>query len=292
MEHARFTLFRQQDLLSAYSPDDTLFQPLATQQRAPADGLQSIALQKGLTLAEAIKVHVKAHSTGGATWAPKTAEEKKRTFEIVKAILGPDLPIKSIATDHVRAVRDFLQGLRARGELDPANPSTMQAEREADRLNPKTASKYFGYVRALLRWLVAEGYLEAEPGATIKLATPKSGAKKAVRPFTVEELNGIFSSPLYAGFKSKNQRHLPGTMKRQDGLYRMLLLGLHTGMRAGELLQFSKSDVRVQCHVPHIDIRPDLDLKTEGSARQVSIHPDLFEYGLVEWLAKRPKIAE
>lgn len=254
--------------------------------------MQSIAIQTDLTLADAIEAHVKAHMTGHAKWAPKTAEEKKRTFEIIKAILGTDLPITSITTDHVRTVRDFMQGLRARVELDPANPSAMQAKREADLLNPKTSAKYFGYVRALLRWLVAEGYPETEPGATIRLATPKGGAKKAVRPFTAEELNTIFNSPLYAGFKSKNQRHLPGAMKRQDGLYWMFLLGLHTGMREGELLQLSKSDVRVDDHVPHIDIRSDLDLKTEGSARQVPIHPDLFEYGLVAWLTQRPKIAE
>ena len=292
MEHARFTLFRQRDMLSVYSPEDELFRLQAVRQTVSPDGLQSIAIQKGLTLAEALKIHTEAHSIGPVNWAPKTAEEKKRTLEIVKVVLGGDTPVKSFTTEHVRTVRDFMQGLRARVELDSANPINMQAKRESDRLNPKTSSKYFGYFRSFLKLLVTEGYLEAEPGETIKLAIPKGSVRGIVRSFNFEELDTIFSSPLYAGFHSKKRRHQPGTMKRQDGLYWMFLLGLHTGMRAGELLQISKSDIRVNDQISHIDIRSDLDLKTASSVRKVPLHPDLFEYGLVGWLSERPKIAE
>lgn len=294
IEHARFTLFRQRDLLSPYQPQDALFQgrPLISPSASLGTELQSIAIETGLTLEEALEKYISAHSQGPTAWKPKAAEEKQRTFLMVKAVWSSDFPIRQISTEHVRGIRDFIQQLKAKVKLDASKPDKMLAAHEQDRLNPKTAAKYFGYVRAFLRWLVAEGYLEAEPGETIKLGAPKGGGTKAVRPFTEDELNRVFCSPLYAGFKSPTQRYLPGKMKRQDGIYWMFLLGLHTGMRAGELLQLAKSDVRLNEAVPFIDIRGDLDLKTEASVRQVPIHSDLLSYGLAAWLNARPKQAE
>lgn len=292
IEHVRFTLFRQRDAICPYEPHDALFrhpQQVSHPQSAGPE-LQSIAIAPGLTIDEALKKYTAAFSNGPGAWSPKTAEEKKRTFQILRAVWGAELAIGQVSTDHVRNIRDFIQALRSKAELDLDKPEKMLTKLEQERLNPITAAKYFGYVRAFLVWLVAEGYLETEPGATIKLAVPKAvGKKTEVRPFSSSELDTVFSSPLYAGFKSNKQRHMPGKMKRQDGLYWMFLLGLHTGMREGELLQIAKSDVRVDEPVPYIDIRPDLDLKTDTSARQVPIHPDLFDYGLSAWLASRPK---
>lgn len=287
IEFARFTLFRQSDLLAEYKPQDELFD--TAQVSAPKAGLQSIANdQVSLSLGEAVAKYVDAHSSGPGAWNLKTAEEKERTYKIVQAVWGPDLSIRQIKTEHVRDMRDFIQAIRSKAKLDEEQPQNMLAKAVSDRLNPKTASKYFGYVRSLLRWLVAEGYLDTEPGHTIKLHVPKAGNKSRRRPFLPAELDKLFSSPLYAGFKSNTQRHIPGELKRQDGLYWVYLLALHTGMRAGELLQIAKGDIRLDVTVPYIDLRSDLDLKTESSVRQVPVHPALLSYGLAGWLDARP----
>ena len=201
VEHARYSLFRQQDLLKPYETQDELFRGGA---KAASSSVLHVAdvIEVGLSLGEAIEKYVGAHASGPNAWKSKTGEEKERTFKMVQSLLG------------------------------------------------------------------------------------------ASRPFTTDELDQVFTSPLYAGFKSTNQRYLPGKIKRQDGIYWMFLLGLHTGMRAGELLQLAKSDVRLDEDVPYIDIRGDLDLKTEASVRQVPIHSDLLSYGLEGWLAARPKQAE
>ncbi len=291
IEFARFTLFRQSDLLAEYKPQDELFDP--AQISAPKVGFQSIANEQvSLSLGEAVTKYVDAHSSGPGSWNLKTAEEKERTYKIVKAVWGPDLSIRQIKTEHVRDMRDFIQAIRSKAKLDEEQPQNMLAKALPDRLNPKTASKYFGYVRSLLRWLVAEGYLDTEPGHTIKLNVPKTGDKLSRRPFLPEELDKLFSSPLCAGFKSNTQRHLPGKLKRQDGLYWFFLLGLHTGMRENELLQIAKGDIRLDGAVPYIDLRADLDLKTDSSVRQVPVHPALLSYGLAGWLNARPSQAE
>ena len=293
IEHARFTLFRQGNLLGSYQPQDELFHSLPKAAvLPPAPELQSIAVDQGLTLQAAVERHIEAFSTGPQAWQSKTREEKKRTFDMVMAVWGADVRVRQLSTEHVRNLRDFIQALRPRAKLDLQKPSRMVAKDGGERLNPKTASKYFGYVRSLLIWLDAEGYVEGVPGSSIRLATPKAGGKKPVRPFTLEELNAIFASPLYSGFKLRSQRHLPGKMKAQDGIYWMYLLALHAGMREGELLQLRKSDVHLNTAVPYIDIREDLDLKTEASARKVPIHSDLLAYGLAGWIVARPKQAE
>tara|TARA_R110002096_G_scaffold51665_18_gene135070 strand:+ start:76 stop:1788 length:1713 start_codon:yes stop_codon:yes gene_type:complete len=293
IEHARFTLYRQGNLLGSYQPQDELFHSLPKAAVLPPDPeLQSIAIDPGMSLQEAVAKHLAAFSTGPQSWGRKTREEKQRTFKMVMAVWGVDLPVSQISTAHVRDVRDFIQALKPHSKLDLQKPSRMSAKDGDERLNPKTASKYFGYVRSLLIWLDAEGYLESVPGSSIRLATPKVGVKKSVLAFKPEQLNKVFGSPLYAGAKSPLRLHLPGSYRTQNGIYWMYLLALHTGMREGELLQLRKSDVLLDVELPHIDISEELDLKTATSVRKVPIHPDLLAYGLAGWIAARPKKAE
>ncbi|MCC5995842.1 MAG: site-specific integrase [Oceanicaulis sp.] len=291
IENARFVLFRQDALLGGYQPQDELFRG-ASPLEPSTQLLQSSAAPAGLTLAEAVGRHVDFYSSGPSAWEPKTKEEKERTFSLVLRLWGPELPVRAISTEHVRKLRDFIQALKPRVRVDIDALDDMTASAQGERLNPKTASKYFGYVKTLLNWLDAEGYIDGIPGSSVKLAVPKSAMKRTVRPFTPDELNSIFSSPLYAGFKSRSQRHLPGQKKAQDGIYWMFLLALYAGMREGEVLQLRKADLHLDHSVPHIDIQEELDLKTASSVRKIPIHPDLMAFGLASWVARRPKQAE
>lgn len=293
IEHARFILFRQSNFLGPYDPQDEFLRTAFGRSHAALDsGLQFSAATKSLTLKEAVERHIGEFATGPNAWKPTTKEEKERIFGVMTAVLGPDLPVIQITGEHVRAMRDFIRDMRSRGALDPQNPRKMLAKADEERLNPKTATKYFSYVRTFLKWLDAEQYVDGIPGASIQLKVPKGGAANPVLPFNADHLEAIFSSPLFSGFKSRSQRHLPGPKKAQDGLYWIYLLALYTGMRAGELLQISRSDVKLSDDVPHIDIRPELSLKTDASARKVPIHAALLDYGLSDWLSARVKKAD
>ena len=293
IEHARFTLFRQSNILGKYSPQDELFVPVEMPAAPPSvPGLQSIAIDAGLPVKEAVDLYFKAHSTGPREWKPRTRDEKSRILQIATRTWGEGITVDQLTSAHVRDVRDVIEALKPRAEVDPKYPKRLTAKEGEKRLNPKTSGKYFSYVKSFLIWLDAEGYIDGVPGASVKIAAPKPGLKKPRRPFTQDELNEIFSSPLYSGFSSRHRRYLPGKHKAQDGLYWVYLIGLYTGMREGELIQLTRSDLHVHDDMPFFDIRPELDLKTETSVRRVPIHPDLFDFGLREWLEARAKKAE
>lgn len=163
IENARFVLFRQGALLGNYQPQDELFQGASTQEPM-TQHLQSSAPPIGLTLKEAVGRHVEFYSSGPSAWEPKTKEEKERTFCLVVRLWGAELPVREVNTEHVRNLRDFIQALRPRVRVDIDALDDMTAPAHGDRLNPKTASKYFGYVKTLLSWLDAEGYIDGVPG--------------------------------------------------------------------------------------------------------------------------------
>lgn len=293
VEHARFTLFRQSNILGKYSPQDELFVPVEMPAAPPSvPELQSIAIEAGLPVKEAVDLYISAYSSGPRAWKPRTRDEKIRILQIALRTWGEGITVDQITSAHVRDVRDLIEALKPRAEVDPKYPKRLTAKEGEKRLNPKTSGKYFSYVKSFLIWLDAEGYIDGVPGASVKIAAPKPSLKKPRRPFTQDEMNEIFSSPLYSGFSSRQRRYLPGKHKAQDGLYWVYLIGLYTGMREGELIQLTRSDLHVDYDVPFFDIRGDLDLKTEASVRRVPIHPDLFDFGLREWLEARKKKAE
>lgn len=293
IEHARFTLFRQTNILGKYNPQDELFVPVEMSVVHPqTPGLRSKGTEAGLPVQEAVELYIKAYSSGPRAWKPRTRDEKIRILQIAMKTWGEAITVDQLTSAHVRDVRDVIEALKPRAEADPKYPKRLTAKEGEKRLNPKTSGKYFSYVKSFLIWLDAEGYIDGVPGASVKIAAPKTSLKKPRRPFTQDELNEIFSSPLYSGFSSRHRRYLPGKHKAQDGLYWVYLIGLYTGMREGELIQLTQSDLHVDDDVPFFDIRGDLDLKTEASERRVPIHPDLFDFGLREWLEARTKKAE
>src|SRR5260370_33337790 len=96
----------------------------------------------------------------------------------------------------------------------------MEANASGTSLSIKTQDKYFTMFRQLLIWAENEGYLEKVPGANVKIG----GLSKLVPgeqrdPYSKDQLSKIFQSPLYAGHKSEDCRHKPGTLCVRDGYF-------------------------------------------------------------------------
>lgn len=280
-EFAHYALFRRTNTLSDYEPEDPLFAAIPSVAAVQS----SAATPEGLTISETLELYVQAMS--GVQWTAKTAEEKRRTFEIVRGLWGGQTPVTALTADNVRAVRDFIGSMKPHAKLDRNKLHLSRAPKDGRRLNHKTAVKYFGDVKAFLNWLEAEGYIETVPGRKVVLPKPKASAETDVRPWTQSELNTIFSSPLYAGSKNFTSRHLPGDKRRKDGFFWLLLLSLYTGARVGELLQLRIKDVHLSAETPFLEISADGKLKTAGSARRVPIHKDLLSFGLKDFVNKQ-----
>ncbi len=135
----------------------------------------------------------------------------------------------------------------------------------ADGKSVATVKKYLGLLSAVLETAAANERIQANPVRGIKLTRPKVQQKARV-PFTVDELNRIFSSPVF----TRGLRPMGG---KGEAAYWLPLLGLWTGARLEELGQLRVGDVLSEDGIDFIAITDDPSagrrIKTDGSPRRV-----------------------
>jgi len=163
-------------------------------------------------------------------------------------------------------------------------------------LTPRTVNRYLSSLGAFCNWLVNHGYLDQNPTEGMALAKEK---KKSTLPFTTEQLNTLFKSPLFTGCQSADEwRNVakPGNVKIRDHRYWVPLIMLYSGARPGEIAQLATGDVR-QEHghwIMHITTEGEGDktVKTEGSMRVVPVHCELVKLGFLNYHAGMKKAGQ
>lgn len=156
-------------------------------------------------------------------------------------------------------------------------------------LTPRTVNRYLSSLGAFCNWLVVHGYLDQNPVDGMALAKEK---KKSTLPFTIDQMNTLFASPLFTGCESAgewNKVAKPGNVKIRDHRYWVPLIMLFSGARPAEIAQLAVADVR-QEHghwILHITEEGDGDksVKTSGSMRVVPVHPELVKLGFLDYHA-------
>ena len=134
---------------------------------------------------------------------------------------------------------------------------------------PATAKKRLSFIRGLLSFAVAEGWLDADPSAGIRIVAPKKNGKEDRRPFTKAEMQAILASPIS---KAPEDRFLP-------------LLAALTGARRGELAQLRRADIDTESLILTVtDEDDDQRVKTAGSRRSVPIHPAIVAAGFIDYV--------
>jgi integrase len=256
----------------------------------PIPGEPAKAVAKGPTFDFVAKQFFAFKSKGD--WAPKTAADVKRVMALASELIGPDKPMASINIDDVKRVRDALALLppnyvKMNASKGFTAKQAMEANASGPSLSVKTQDKYLTMFRQLLIWAENEGYLDKVPGANVTIG----GLNKLVPgeqrdPYSNDQLNKIFQSPLYAGHKSEDCRHKPGTLCVRDGYFWVPLIGLYSGMRLGEILQLLTTDVKEEGGVCYFDVSKGegKSLKTASSKRRVPIHHALIELGFLKYV--------
>ncbi len=163
-------------------------------------------------------------------------------------------------------------------------------------LTPRTVNRYLSSLGAFCNWLVSHGYLEGNPTEGMSLAKDK---KKKVFPFTIDQMNTLFKSPLFTGCQSDEAPrfwHKPGNVLIRDHRYWTPLIMLYSGARPAEVAQLALSDVREDRGHWIMDITETTDddegaesvksVKTEGSRRVVPVHEELVKLGFLDYHAK------
>src|SRR5262249_17781550 len=127
--------------------------------------------------------------------------------------------------------------------------------------------KLFGLARS--RWSISD-----DPTLNIVPVGQKSPSKEDRHPFTAQQLQIIFSAPLYTACKNDADGYnIPGPRIVRSTRFWIPLLALYTGMRLNEICQLDVADVRPS-KTGHMFIsvnkeRLDKTLKNQQSKRHI-----------------------
>jgi len=257
----------------------------------PATGLRREVAKPGETIMEVFEIFARENKNGVAK---DRIDQSRRDIGTFIDHVGSTCPVHRIDKKAVREWKALLMRYPVKATETKAFAGMKLAQivkhnEEIGKpvLTPRTVNRYLSSLGAFCNWLVNHGYLDQNPIDGMSLAKEK---KKSTLPFTTEQLNTLFKSPLFTGCQSAEEwRNVakPGNVKIRDHRYWVPLIMLYSGARPGEIAQLATGDVR-QEHghwIMHITTEGDGDkrVKTDGSMRVVPVHSQLVKLGFLDY---------
>lgn len=160
--------------------------------------------------------------------------------------------------------------------------------------NAKTWNKHLSRLNECWKWgaekaqALPREFPSIHAGFFIKI--PKNKASKRVQQelrgrFSQDQLEKIFSSPLFLGVRSKSRWKERGVVVFRDHRYWMVIIGFLHGMRREEPFILKVRHVKELRGIWYFDLlAEDIAplLKDVGSPRMVPLHKDLIELGFLD----------
>ncbi len=220
-----------------------------------------------------------------------TLEQNRKIIELFVAFVGEGATARAMTRKNVAAWKDLLAEWPIKaaevGEFKGKKPKQiveMNKRLGRPTISSRTINKYLTALSAFCRWLKHRGEIAENPVEGNLIPTDKT--RTSVQPYTNEQLNLIFRSPVYCGCLSSDRDHLPGSHQITDHRYWLPLMSLFSGARLGELCQLLLTDIREEDGrwVMHITTEddPDKRLKSKNAYRTVPLHACLVRLGLLE----------
>lgn len=224
-------------------------------------------------------------------WQPKAANDYQTWTTHFLDVVG-DRPLAEYQKADARAFKDIVFKLPANWtkKKEIRHLKLQEAATKADQLGlePMALSnmnKAIARVGAFWNW--AEGNYDHVPpnlfkGLRVKAVTNIRDDRNS---FTVEQLQLLFSSPLYTGCQSESRNARSGSYQMNDtARYWLPLLSLFTGARLNELGQLTPSDVQEADGIHFLSINIEGEgkrLKTFNARREIPLHRTLIDLGFL-----------
>ena len=219
-------------------------------------------------------------------WKPKTAQSFLASMRLFIEVRG-DKDISEYIKDDARQFQEVLIVYPANAwkfpDLKDMSPKQIVAQ-GMKPMSKNNASKIFVFVGSFFRYaLKSYDTMKSNPfeGQSIK----KEDNSDSRVPYTVDELNILFASPLFHKVKSKIYCHQIGDVSMRDtGRYWLPLIALFTGMRMNEIAQIHREDIRLEAGFLIFDLckGKGKDFKTKASLRHIPVHHELLKCGLLQ----------
>lgn len=291
-------LLRLEDRLATFQPSDPLFRNRELPMSPSAFSNSPTVPVRGPTLGDAIKSYL---AFGETQWIKKTHSARVWQLGYLEQFLTSGRALASVTSHDIRSFRDCILCLRKNHGRSPKHSfAEKQTDNVKARIAPKTASLIFEPTKALFRWAKSvEGMIETNPAEDVRLVTEKRAkGQKTRRPFRRDELEKLFSSPVFTGCKSRHRRYEAGPHVIEDAKFWVPILGYYTGCRLGELVQLHFRDLKLDGPIPHLSLNEDNSgvvgsdqkrLKSAAGERLVPLHPDVMNLGFAKFAARRLK---
>lgn len=165
-------------------------------------------------------------------------------------------------------------------QLSRAHGDAFRSWLQEQPISLKTARDRFTWVKSLLGYAFRElELIPKQPWEGMEIKVSKSQTR---RPWNDEELQQLFSQPLFTSYETPK-----GRKSGSDASYWVPLMALYSGARIGELAQLRTCDISVINGLPMLTITDAGEgqrVKTDAGLRSIPIHPELVRLGLLEYV--------
>jgi integrase len=199
-------------------------------------------------------------------------------FAALREIVGRQMLVREIRRSDCAAVHELLASLPRNYTKYPVfggkslrEVAALSNETALSKLSPGTVQVYAHHLSAFFNYAITKGVVEVNPATRLAGGMNVPETKKP--PFTSDELNSLLAAlPEWAH-------------SRRDGRFWVPLIGLFSGLRLGEIVWLSASDIQEIGGVDAIVVRrsESRSLKNRSSAREVPIHPELKRLGFLTY---------
>lgn len=298
IEALRRTIERDEGNFAGKPADPVVQQPQTTRQTAAK------AKAKGQTIMELWTKFREQNEPGGRykvdTW--DVNENAVRTFAMYA---GEHTLASEITHEMVGGFKDELfkwpvKALNIKAFAGKSFSEIIEANKTLGKptIERRTINKYLNCISPFMSWLWTSQRLITEDvmnGHYLEL----DRKKPKVDPFTDNQLQALFSAPLFTLCGGAGKEHETGATKVRDWRYWLPLLGLFSGARLGELTQLRVADLDQSGGIWYFDITDDENeddadptavkkrLKTSNSKRIVPVHSSLIKLGLLDYRAQQ-----
>ncbi len=216
-------------------------------------------------------------------WKEHSVPTHRNRLHVLIDILG-DKDIQDFSRENIRHLRDTLLKL-------PPNykKSSLYKGKTIDQIlempqtssySIKTVNITIESIASMLEWGVREGYLDKNNAKSLQIKDERQeiSLKSA---FTPDDIQKIFFSGDFSAQKFVSPTY-----------YWVPLIGLYTGMRLEEICQLYCDDISKDGEVWFIDVNLTTPtgstdtklLKNKNAQRQIPIHQDLLDFGLIDYI--------
>ncbi len=232
--------------------------------------------ENALTLAGAWNMY---RSEKGRSWTKAIAQANERFMEVLLVVLGASTDVKAVTKQDIKQVMEVVENLPKR-VVQPYRSMTIQQLIECDDVPPddlvgaEAIHKHLKIYKSLFKTFLTDSKEILDKSPTDGVVAAPSKAR-------------------FGAYSATEMRKFVGwALKQPDGWQKWITLLLaYTGARRGEIAKLEKSQIKYdedsQRH--YLLIAESGQGKTENATRQVAIHPDLIDWGFIDFVNRQWK---